>query len=109
TMVENCFEYFFETGQREPLRTLIIRVNENILHFQLIFSKPDDSKPVNFLPPDKIASVEQQLQIQYPGLYHLEISADAESNSIDLKLPLYSAELVHSRKNTIMNEKPEPA
>lgn len=108
TIVEKIFEYFFETDQQEPLLTLIIRVNEHTLHFQSIFSKPDDLIPDNFLTTEKISSVEQQMQSQYPGLYHLQVAADAESNSIDLKLPLYSADLINANKNTIMNEKPEP-
>ncbi len=108
TIVENCFEYFFETEQLEPLLTLIIRVNENTLYFQLFFSKPDDRSSGNLLSDIKILSVEKQLKNQYPGLYHFQLTADSESNSIDLKLPLYSDELIHSRKNTIMNEKLEP-
>lgn len=108
TIVENCFEYFFETGQREPLLTLMIRIKENTLHFQLIFSKPDNQSEGKSLANEKIISVKKQLQNQYAGLYHLQVIADAESNSIYLKLPLYSGDIIHAKKYTIMNEVPEP-
>jgi hypothetical protein len=34
-----AFEYFLETRQKEPLLTLTIRVNENLLHYQMVFSR----------------------------------------------------------------------
>jgi hypothetical protein len=108
SIVENSFEYFFETGQKEPLLTLIIRINENVIHYQLFFSKPVDESAGSVLPDGKFLSLQKQLQNQYPGLHHLHATSDAESISIDLKLPLYSADLINVKKNTMMNEVPEP-
>lgn len=109
SIVEKSFEYFFETGQVQPLLTLIIRVNENTLHFQLSFSRPADKSIDNIVPDEKFFSLQKQLQIQYPGLHHLQVTLDTESISIDLKLPLYSGDLINTKKKTIMNETPEPA
>jgi len=96
SIVEKSFEYFFETGQMQPLLTLIIRVNENTLHFQLSFSRPDDKSIDNIMPDEKFFSLQKQLQIQYPGLHHLLVTLDTESISLDLKLPLYSGDLINT-------------
>lgn len=107
SIVESSFEYFFETGQEEPLLTLIIRINENTLHCQLFFSRPMEELIDVILPDKKFHSLHKQLQSLYPGLHHLQVIADAEGISIDLKLPLYSGDLINSKKN-IINEVPEP-
>ena len=108
SIVENSFEYFFETGQQKPLITLIIHVNENTLHFQLIFSKPADEPINNILPDEKFASLQKQLHNQYAGLHHLQVTDSARNISIDLKLPLYPGDLINAKNNTIINEIPEP-
>ena len=107
SIVESSFEYFFETGQKEPLFTLIIRIKDNTLHCQLFFSRPPDNSIATCLPAEKFHSVQKQLQNQYAGLHHLRIIPDAESVSIDLKLPLYSGDLINLKKIEISNEVPE--
>ena len=104
SIIENCFEYFFETAQEEPLLTLTIHLNENLLHYQLFFSRPLYEKTGTVLPDEKFLSLQKQLQSQYPGLHHLEISSDAERISIDLKLPLYSGDLIDIKKHVTVNE-----
>ena len=108
SIVESSFEYFFETGQEEPLFTLIIRINENTLHCQLFFSRPKEELIDIILPGEKFHPFHNQLQNQYPGLHHLQITSKAESVFIDLILPLYSLELINIKKKTIINEVPEP-
>ena len=107
-IVESSFEYFFETGQEEPLLTLIIRINEDVLHYQLFFSRPVTELIDNILPDVKFLSLQKQLQKHYPGLHHLQVTNDAECISIDLKLPLYSGDLINAKKNKMINEVPEP-
>jgi len=107
SMVENCFEYFFETSQREPLLTLVIAISENVLHCKLHFSRVVDEKNEINLPGEKFLPLQRQLQNQYPGLHQLSISSDPESVLIDLKLPLYSGDLIMINNNVVQNEVPE--
>ena len=109
SMVENSFEYFFETGQEQPLLSLIVQVNENTLHFQLVFSKPGEGTKKFILPDEKFNSVQKQLKNQYAGLHHLVVTHGNKKVTINLKLPLYSADIINSKKNTLMNEIPTPA
>ena len=106
SLIESSFEYFFETTQKEPLLTLTIRINENVLHYQLYFSRPLNDKTGTCLPDEKFPSLQKQLQRQYPGLHHLEISIDTERISIDLKLPLFSEDLIDIKKHVTVNERP---
>ena len=107
SIVESSFEYFFETGQEGPSLTLIIRVHENTLYFGLAFSRPVAESNQQLQPDDKILSVQRQLQNQYAGLHHLQTSFDNKTNSINLKLPLYSEDVINEEKNSISNEVPE--
>ena len=104
SIIENCFEYFFETAQEEPLLTLTIRINENVLHFQLFFSRSFNEITETGFPDEKFLFLQKQLQNQYPGLHHVEISSNAERISIDLKLPLYSGDLIDIKKHVTVNE-----
>jgi LytS/YehU family sensor histidine kinase len=106
TIVESSFEYFYESDQQEPLLKLTIRINENLLHFQLFFSRPADEKLDFHLIDEKLMSIKDQLQNQYPGLHQLQVTSDDEVISIELKLPLYSGDLINVKKS-VMNELPE--
>lgn len=106
SLIESSFEYFFETAQEEPLMTLTIQVHENVLDFQILFSKPVQESTGAIVPHEKFLSLQKQLKNHYPGLHHFEISSDAESISIDLKLPLYIKELIEVKKNIHLNEIP---
>jgi sensor histidine kinase YesM len=104
SFVESSFEYFLETRQKEPLLTLTIQVNENLLHYQMVFSRANSEE---VLPNEKFTSMQKQLKNQYRDLHQLSISCDDKNNLIDLKLPLYSGDLLNLKKNTILNEVPE--
>jgi histidine kinase len=104
SFVESSFEYFLETRQKEPLLTLTIQVKENLLHYQMVFSRANDEE----VPPnEKFINMQKQLKNQYQDLHQLSISYDDKNILIDLKLPLYSGDLVNLKKNTIVNEVPE--
>ena len=104
SFVESSFEYFLETRQKQPLLTLTIQVNENVLHYQMVFSKAGAE---GVLPNDKFSNMQKQLKNQYADLHQLSISQDDKNILIDLKLPLYSGDLLNLKKNTILNEVPE--
>lgn len=108
SIIESSFEYFFETGQKKPSLTLIASINENVLHCRLSLSRPFNKSMDIILPDERLLVVQKQLQNQYAYLHYLKITPDAEFYSIDLKLPLYSGELINAKKNSIMNEIPEP-
>ena len=107
SIIETSFEYFFHTAQEQPLFTLAIRVKESTLYFQLHFSRPAGESIDCRLPDEKILSLEKQLKNQYPGLYHLQVTTDTKSNSINLKLPLYSDDLINAKKSTVIDEVPD--
>ena len=104
SFVESSFEYFLETRQKEPLLTLTIQVNENLLHYQMVFSRANSEE---VLPNEKFTNMQKQLKNQYQDLHQLSISYDDKNILIDLKLPLYSGDLLNLKKNTILNEVPE--
>ncbi|MFC0772451.1 sensor histidine kinase [Terrimonas alba] len=101
SFVESSFEYFLETRQQEPLLALTIWLKENTLHYQMTFSK--SAKDAD-LPNEKFDNKQKQLQTQYNGLHQLRISSEGENILIDLKLPLYSGDLINLQKNTVLNE-----
>ena len=104
SFVESSFEYFLETRQQEPLLTLTIRVKENLLHYQMVFSRANDEE---VSPNEKFINMQKQLRNQYQDLHQLSISYDDKNILIDLKLPLYSGDLLNLKKNAILNEVPE--
>jgi LytS/YehU family sensor histidine kinase len=104
SFVESSFEYFLETRQKEPLLSLTIRVNENLLHYQMVFSRANSEE---VLPNEKFTNMQKQLKNQYRDLHQLSISYDDKTILIDLKLPLYSGDLLNLKKNTILDEVPE--
>ena len=104
SFVESSFEYFLETRQKEPLLTLTIRVNENVLHYQMVFSRASGEE---VSPNEKFTNMQKQLKSQYQDLHQLSISYDDKNILIDLKLPLYSGDLLTLKKTTIPNEVPE--
>jgi sensor histidine kinase YesM len=104
SFVESSFEYFLDTRQQEPLLTLTIRVNANLLHYQMVFSRANNEE----IPPnEKFTNMQKQLKNQYPDLHQLSISYDDKNILIDLKLPLYSGDLLNLKKTTTLNEVPE--
>jgi len=107
SIVESSFEYFSQTGQKQPLFSLIVGVNDNVLHCQFSLSRPANKSKDIVLPDEKLISVQKQLQNQYAGLHYLAVTSHIEHYSIDLKLPLYSGDLINSKKNSTMNEIPE--
>jgi len=104
SFVESSFEYFLETRQKQPLLTLTIHVNKNVLHYQMVFSRAGAE---GVLPNEKFVNMQKQLKNQYADLHQLSISQDDKNILIDLKLPLYSGDLLNLKKNTIVNEVPE--
>ena len=104
SFVEGSFEYFLETRQKEPLLSLTIQVKDNLLNYQMVFSRANDEE----VPPnEKFINMQKQLKNQYQDLHQLSISYDDKNILIDLKLPLYSGDLLNLKKNTILNEVPE--
>ena len=73
SFVESSFEYFLETRQQEPLLTLTIRVKENLLHYQMVFSRANDEE---VSPNEKFINMQKQLRNQYQDLHQLSISYD---------------------------------
>jgi len=103
SFVEGSFEYFLETRQKQPLLSLTIQVNKNLLHYQMVFSRAGNE---GVLPNEKFINMQKQLKNQYADLHQLSISQDDKNIMIDLKLPLYSGDLLNLKKNT-HNEVPE--
>jgi sensor histidine kinase YesM len=101
SFVESSFEYFLETKQQEPLLKLTIAVNENTLHYQMVFSKLDKEA---HLPGEKLKNIQKQLLNQYGDLHQLKISSEDDNILIVLKLPLYSGELINLKNNTVLSE-----
>ncbi len=108
SLVEGSFEYFFETQQQAPLLTLIIRINENTLHLQLLISRPAGNLTDTGFLEEKLHPFKKQLQNHYEGLHQLQVIVEGETISINLKLPLYSGDLINSKKYSIIHEVPEP-
>ena len=104
SFVEASFEYFLETRQKKPLLTLTIQVKENLLNYQMAFSRANKEE---ILPNEKFIDMQKQLKNQYQDLHQLFISYDDKKILLDLKLPLYSADLVNIKKSTMLNEVPE--
>src|SRR6186713_1102965 len=104
SFVESSFEYFLETRQKEPLLTLTIQVNENLLHYQMVFSRANSKE---ILPNEKFTNMQKQLKNQYQDLHQLSILYDDKNILIDLKLPLYYGDLLNFKRSTILNEVPE--
>ncbi len=104
SFIESSFEYFLETRQEEPLLSLTIRVHENVLHYQMVFSRSADEQ---VLPNEKFSKIQKQLKNQYQDLHQLIISSGEDNISIYLKLPLYSGELIQVKRNILSNEEPE--
>ena len=103
SFVESSFEYFLETRQKEPLLTLTIQVKENLLHYRMVFSRANSEE----VPPnEKFTNMQKQLKSQYQDLHQLSISYDDKNILIDLKLPLYSGDLLNLKRTTILNEVP---
>jgi len=103
SFVEGSFEYFLETRQKQPLLSLTIQVNKNLLHYQMVFSRAGNE---GVLPNEKFINMQKQLKNQYADLHQLSISQDDKNIMIHLKLPLYSGDLLNLKKNT-HNEVPE--
>jgi hypothetical protein len=108
SIVESSFEYFFETGQKKPFLKLIVAINENVLHCQLLLSRPGNKSMDIILPDKRLLAVQKQLQNQYANLHYLQVTSDNKSYSVDLKLPLYSGDLINIKKNRLPDEIPEP-
>jgi hypothetical protein len=70
----------------------------------MVFSRANDEEDP---PKEKFISMQKQLKSQYQDLHQLSISYDDKNILIDLKLPLYSGDLLNLKKNTIQNEIPE--
>ena len=87
---------------------MIASINENVFHCQLSLSRPVNKSVDIILPDERLLAVQKQLQNQYGDLHYLQITTDDKSYSIDLKLPLYSGDLINIKKNRIPNEIPEP-
>ena len=106
SIVEKSFEYFAETNQAKPTLGLSIRVTENVLHYRLIFSRHISLSDVFNLPDEKFLSVQKQLQNQYGQRYYFKVTSDHGNILAELKLPLYSSELINAKTNTLINEAP---
>jgi hypothetical protein len=101
SVVEACFEYFFETRQEEPLLTLIATIEDSVMHFELFISRATDGDPI--LLAEKLEPHVKQLRDQYPGLNQFGLSNDKETIAIMIKLPLYSRDLI-TTKHLILDE-----
>ena len=60
-------------------------------------------------PNEKFGNMQMQLKNQYADLHQLSISYDDKNILIDLKLPLYSGDLLNLKKNAILHEVPQTA
>jgi sensor histidine kinase YesM len=104
SFVESGFEYFLKTKQREPFLTLRIGLNGSTLLYQMTFSKAANNAN---LPNEKFNDLRRQLLNQYQQLYQLKISSENDTITINLKLPLYSGDLVNLKSKAGLNETPE--
>jgi two-component system LytT family sensor kinase len=106
SIIEGGFEYIYQSGQEKPIIRLISNIKETTIHFQLFFSRPTDEAAISMHPEEKFISLQMQMQSQYAGLHHLEISNKGEVISIDLKLPLYSSDVLTIHKDPAISEVP---
>jgi sensor histidine kinase YesM len=104
SFVEAIFEYFLEGAQEEPSLDLTIRIYENVLHYQSIFSKDEGNNLVRLC--EKFKHIEKQLHSQYVDFHQFNMSADNDTILIDLKLPLYSEDLITLKLNAMLHEVP---
>lgn len=102
SVVEACFEYFFETAQEEPLLTLIATIEDSVMHFELFISRAADGETT--LLVQKLEPHVKQLHDQYPGLHQFNMSNDKETIAIMIKLPLYSSDLITTKKRITFHE-----
>jgi hypothetical protein len=67
----------------------------------MVFSRANSEE----VPPNENSPIcKKQLKSQYQDLHQLSITYDDRNILIDLKLPLYSGDLLNLKKKTIPNE-----
>jgi LytS/YehU family sensor histidine kinase len=106
SLIESCFEYFMVTRQAKPLFNLNVTIKENVLHFELTFSSGDTIGAAHFVEGENLSAIRKQLENQYHGLYRLDLNVNKADKYIFiyLKLPLYSFELIKTKRSILPDE-----
>ena len=105
SFIECSFEYFYETMQDRPSVNLVIDVNDGLLHFTLLFSISERIIFRDWVEA-KLVPLKKQLNNQYKGLHQLRIDEKNDCYLIELKLPLYSTDLINTNKELFVHEVP---
>ena len=102
SLTENCFECFVKTGQSKPVLSMNITA-DSYYHINFRFSAPADCIQ-DESTWDHINYVRKKLTTQYPGTSTFKLSYDEGFVVFDLKLPIYSEELIGTAGSVITHE-----
>ena len=89
--VENCFKHGTSKMLEQPWIKLEITVNDNELVMNLSNSKPAEAVSMNVKKGIGLKIVHSRLSLIYPLNHQIKISADENSFSVFLKIPLQEA------------------
>ncbi len=88
--VENSFKHGASRMLTNPWVKLRISVENNMLHFLIMNSRPIDEEPQLTKGNIGLKNVKKRLQLLYPGAHELNIVSELESFAVYLKIRLES-------------------
>jgi len=88
--VENSFKHGASRMLTNPWVKLRISVENNMLHFLIMNSRPKDEEPQLTKGNIGLKNVKKRLQLLYPGAHELNIVSELESFAVYLKIRLES-------------------
>jgi hypothetical protein len=94
--IENSFKHGASQVLHHPRIKLDIRVDENLLRFELSNNKPFQATPNEGKKGIGLGNVQKRLELLYPGQYLLKIDADAESYVVCMHVPLENMKKIDS-------------
>jgi sensor histidine kinase YesM len=95
--VENSFKHGASRMLTNPWVKLRISVENNMLHFLIMNSRPIDEEPQLTKGNIGLKNVKKRLQLLYPGAHELNIVSELESFAVYLKIRLESTKSVATK------------
>ncbi len=86
--IENSFKHGASKMLNNPWIKLDIKVNENMLYFSLVNSKPYSEINANEKKGIGLNNVKKRLQLLYPGKHSLQIESTNDTFIVNMQLPL---------------------
>ncbi len=86
--VENSFKHGASKMLAHPWIELRVTIENNMLHFFIMNSKPPEAEPLLKKGNIGLKNVKKRLQLLYPGSHELSIVSKPESFEVDLKIRL---------------------